>query len=111
MAPGGDVTSTFGTSGYVNRSGTSIAAPHVSGCIALMQQNSRLDQDDITLILKATSIDLEQPGPDNLTGWGRIDALKAVHAARIDCDLTGDGVVDSVDRDVLGSLFCHGFDV
>jgi subtilisin family serine protease len=80
-APGVNITSSVGN-GYLSYSGTSMAAPHVAGVVALMRQASPgLDPDQIAGILRATATDLGAPGPDFQTGTGRVDANRALAAA------------------------------
>jgi hypothetical protein len=94
-APGVSVTSAKGNSHggcccdccynfYVDKSGTSMAAPHVTGVIALMfQKNTNLDIIDISNALSLTARD---PGdgsvlPNNDWGTGKVDATAAVNSA------------------------------
>jgi serine protease len=73
--PEGDPT-VFGIWGYT---GTSMAAPHVSGLIALLlAQDSTRTQDEIREILHTTSVDLGASDWDVEYGYGRIDALAAL---------------------------------
>ncbi|MFX1508232.1 MAG: S8 family serine peptidase, partial [Promethearchaeota archaeon] len=77
-APGGDLPSIGGLSG----SGTSFAAPHVSGCIALMKtMNQSLTPEDIRRILAETSTDLGTPGRDDVYGYGLLNVTNAVRGA------------------------------
>ncbi len=65
-------------------SGTSAAAPHVSGVIALMLSvNPYLSLDDVRSILKDTSKQIvgTQGTHSKVSGWGRIDAGRAVASA------------------------------
>jgi serine protease AprX len=81
-APGIDITSTvpvwYGCS-YENMSGTSVAAPYVSGTVALMlEKNPTLKPSEIKQILESTAVDLGPVGKDNKYGSGRINSYEAV---------------------------------
>ncbi|HLA09846.1 MAG TPA: S8 family serine peptidase [Pyrinomonadaceae bacterium] len=82
-APGVSVLSTQNGGGYVNGavwSGTSMATPHASGLAALLlQKNPALLPHELAFIIRHTAVDLGSVGPDNVYGWGRIDALAAVN--------------------------------
>ncbi|MFZ5594425.1 MAG: S8 family serine peptidase [Pseudomonadota bacterium] len=70
---------------YQFQQGTSMAAPHVAGVIALMKAiNSQLTPDlfDQMLAQGALTQDLGDSGRDNSYGYGLIDAYKAVSAAQ-----------------------------
>lgn len=78
--------------------GTSMAAPHVAGVLALMRAvNPALKPDDVDRLLAgthpATTIritrDLGAPGRDDLYGHGLIDAAQAVIAAKAVPGATG----------------------
>jgi len=95
-APGVHITTTdiSGARGY-NRSGdyvttfngTSAATPHVAGVAALiLSVNPNLRGTEVETILRASTDDLGASGYDNLTGFGRINALKAVQAALLRWD-------------------------
>jgi uncharacterized repeat protein (TIGR01451 family) len=83
-APGANVKSSIPLGGYANSSGTSMAAPHVSGLIALMvsadlQDGHRdLNVDELLTFVQYTALDLGPSGPDDEYGYGRIDAYSAV---------------------------------
>ena len=79
-APGVDILSPAPGDSWQIVSGTSMAAAHVSGAIALiLQENPELSPFQIKAILGSTSIDLGKKGKDNEYGEGRIDALSALH--------------------------------
>ncbi|MGD8453092.1 MAG: S8 family serine peptidase [Phycisphaerae bacterium] len=81
-APGVDVRSSIPGGDYMLASGTSMAAPHVNGVLALMYEACPyLTVDEAKQILYETAVDLGEPGEDNDYGWGMIDALAAVNRA------------------------------
>lgn len=70
----GDYTTTF--------NGTSAATPHVAGVAALiLSVNPNLRGTEVESLLRASTDDIGQQGFDNFTGFGRINALKAVRSA------------------------------
>lgn len=84
VAPGRNIKSadlTFGgisTNPYIYTSGTSIAAPHVAGAMALLLQAfPDLTVDGVENALKQSAVDREPIGPDNAYGYGVIDILRA----------------------------------
>ncbi|MDO5505478.1 MAG: S8 family serine peptidase [Pseudoxanthomonas suwonensis] len=67
------------TSTYWRGSGTSYAAPQVSGAAALVWQAFPwFDNDLVRQTLLGTAKDIGDPGPDLLFGYGLLDAGKAV---------------------------------
>lgn len=75
----GDYVSTF--------NGTSAATPHVAGVAALiLSVNPNLRGAEVEAMLRASTDDLGQQGYDHFTGFGRINALKAVRSALLRWD-------------------------
>jgi subtilisin family serine protease len=80
-APGYQVFSTTTGNSYTTGTGTSYAAPLVSGIVAwLLGLNSALGPDEIIAILKNTARDLGPVGYDPYFGYGRIDFAAAAAA-------------------------------
>ncbi len=78
-APGVSVRSSLPGGAYGNGSGTSMAAPHVAGLVALMKQaQPGLTITDTEHVITGTAVALGSPLPNNEYGWGRIDAYQAV---------------------------------
>jgi thermitase len=74
-APGSSIISTVPNNNYGWKSGTSMAAPHVTGLVALLlSKKSSLKPDDIKAILQQSA----DPINDNTIGAGRINAKKAL---------------------------------
>jgi subtilisin family serine protease len=78
-APGSSIYSTCVGSSYCYKSGTSMAAPHVAGLAALLYaQSPEWTPDQVAQLLKETAQEMDSPGWDPYTGWGRIDAYRAL---------------------------------
>ena len=69
--------------GYHRLSGTSMAAPLVSAVLAMeFAVNPQLTADEAMRLLYASTTDLGAAGWDRETGWGKVNALAAVKAAK-----------------------------
>jgi subtilisin family serine protease/N-acetylneuraminic acid mutarotase len=126
-APGVDVVSSIPDDEYAAFSGTSMAAPHTSGTLALMLSSAPGivgDFEAATSAVRDTALDIidescggdEDGDPNNVYGDGRIDAFAAVQLVATGGTLTGTVtasgsgeplggakiVADGVDQDYTG---------
>ncbi len=90
-APGASIRSTTPNGNYSSLSGTSMAAPHVSGLVALIRQkNPNATVAEIKTAILTSTQQFGLSLPDNTFGWGIIDcmaALNKISAANPDPDL------------------------
>ncbi|MHC4721573.1 MAG: S8 family serine peptidase, partial [Planctomycetota bacterium] len=86
--------------------GTSMAAPHVSGVAALLISTGVTGPDTIRQALEDTAIDLGSSGWDAEYGWGIVDAYAALNYYNVvPGDFTADGMVNSDDLILLMSYW------
>jgi len=78
VAPGVDIRTTERYNLYTNATGTSVAAPHAAGALALLlSAYPQLSADEQADALLAGAFDLGPAGPDNDFGYGRLDVWAA----------------------------------
>ena len=86
-APGVNIYSTYKGKTYTTLSGTSMAAPHVTGVVALLLDTKKCDLDndnvcsprEIQQRLEGTAKDLGPDGKDKYYGAGLVNAWKALN--------------------------------
>jgi subtilisin family serine protease len=82
-APGLDILTLYGTDQYAAWSGTSFSSPVTSGVVALMASaNSKLTNSQLVDVLINNCDDIGAVGYDVYFGKGRVNAFRAVTAAR-----------------------------
>ncbi|KOQ74092.1 serine protease [Stenotrophomonas maltophilia] len=76
---------------YRSESGTSMAAPHVTGALGLLfERFPYLDNAQVRDVLLTTATDLGEPGVDPVYGWGLMNLEKAIEGygqLRVDTDV------------------------
>jgi subtilisin family serine protease len=83
-AGGGVVSTTYNfishTGNYASYSGTSMAAPHVTGIAALvLATNPSMTNTQLRQRLQSTAVDVGPPGRDDRYGYGIVNAYNAVN--------------------------------
>ncbi len=76
---------------YGYKTGTSMAAPHITGALGLlMERFPYLDNAQVRDVLLTTARDLGAPGVDAIYGWGMVDLKTAIEGyglLRVDTDV------------------------
>lgn len=107
-APGSSILSTRLNNDYGTSSGTSFAAPYVAGLAGLIRSHAPcLTNDEVRQLIIDTADDVEAPGYDVDTGWGRINAGSALIAISGVNDPCATGPLCPADLDDSGAV---GFD-
>ncbi len=84
VAPGVDIASTAPGGRYRSMDGTSEAAPHVAAAAALVRAAvPGASPDLVERALESSATDLGAPGRDDTSGYGLLDAARAVAVARV----------------------------
>lgn len=78
-APGENIPSTFPDNQYVFMSGTSMAAPHVTGLAGLIRSiRPDLTNDEVLEVIRLSAKDLGEEGKDVYYGYGNISVVNAL---------------------------------
>ncbi len=76
-APGVSIVSSI-PGGYLGADGTSMAAPHVTGAVAVLRSiDPELTVDELESVLAQGAVDLGLAGPDDSFGAGRLDLFQS----------------------------------
>jgi hypothetical protein len=99
-APGTDIYSTWTGGGYNTISGTSMAAPHVTGAVAIARQMfPNAEGSQLARLVLRTATDIGAAGIDDIFGWGLLNIENLVN--------TIDPGNDPDDGDDNGALFVN----
>lgn len=98
-APGSSIISTYYTGGYATLSGTSMAAPAVSGLIGLALSKGTTTPSTVLADLKTTSEKVgqypyDQNGWNQYLGYGRVNAAKLLGVAAVSATTEAEPVSD-----------------
>ena len=116
-APGTNIRSSVPGGGYGNKTGTSMAAPHVAGAIVLLKQAfPNFTGEKLKLALYNTAIDLGDTGEDNTYGNGLIDVYAAYQYLSLLCEneitithnISNDATISANERIVASSKISTG---
>lgn len=117
VAPGVDIFSTthtvFDPDTYGFSSGTSVSTPIVAGVAALLRSaDPDVSLEEVRRILAATARDLGDLGRDDLYGFGRVNAQRALQEILgiqwCYADVDGSGVIRPTDFSVWVSMYPTG---
>lgn len=117
VAPGVNIFSTrhlaFDPHTYGFESGTSMSTPIVAGIAALMRSaDPDISVDEVRATLARTSRDFGQFGRDELYGFGRVNAHRALQQVTGEpwcyADVDGDGVVQPTDFSMWIAIYSSG---
>lgn len=111
VAPGEQIISTYTGNRYVRTSGTSMAAPHVSGLLALFKEAyPNLSNSEIRQELIRHTVDLGTPGKDDYFGFGLAQGPFAIHLPFKNADINGHWAYSSL-RDFVTAELVKGYNV
>jgi subtilisin family serine protease len=116
VAPGQSIYTTdrtgsvgYNTSNWVTVDGTSFSSPYAAGVAALLiSLKPSITPVEIESAMNSTASDMQTTGYDIFTGWGMINAekaLKAILPSICKADINNDSVVDGNDMGMLLSLW------
>ena len=81
VSPGTAILSTYPSNTYSYLSGTSMAAPHVAGLVALLRQkNPNATVTQIKQAILTSANPFVWPVPNDSVGWGQVDCMAAINA-------------------------------
>jgi len=111
VAPGVNILSTANGGGTTTKSGTSMAAPYVTGSIAVLKQAwPQLEPEQLVGLITSTALDLGEPGVDAVYGHGLVDLNEATKPQGDIVAVQPSGSISAVSGGIVGDLSLSGLD-
>ncbi|MBC7644082.1 MAG: peptidase S8 [Thermoleophilia bacterium] len=95
MAPGENILSSTVDGDYESWDGTSMATPYVSGLAALLFAQG-LSRAQVINTIESTTSNMGAAGYDTVTGYGSVNAARAVQSAALQGPLAADAIAPTV---------------
>ena len=111
VAPGVNILSTANGGGTTTMSGTSMAAPYVTGSIAVLKQAwPQLEPEQLVGLITSTAQDLGDPGVDSVYGHGVVDLNEATKPQGDIVAVQPSGNISQVSGGIIGDSSLSGLD-
>jgi subtilisin family serine protease/uncharacterized protein YaiE (UPF0345 family) len=111
VAPGVNIMSTANGGGTTTMSGTSMAAPYVTGAIAVLKQAwPQLEAEQLVGLITSTAQDLGEPGVDAVYGHGLVDLNEATKPQGDIVAVQPSGSISSISGGIVGDSSMSGLD-
>ena len=111
VAPGVNILSTANGGGTTTMSGTSMAAPYVTGSIAVLKQAwPQLEPEQLVGLITSTAQDLGDPGVDSVYGHGLVDLNEATKPQGDIVAVQPSGNISQVSGGIVGDSSLSGLD-
>lgn len=99
---------------YIRFAGTSMASPHAAGLAALiLSAHPTYTPEEVRQVMRISATDLGAVGPDQATGWGRINAVSALSQSALSSAVitspTGNQKLSGSSINILGTAAGNGF--
>lgn len=111
VAPGVNILSTANGGGTTTMSGTSMAAPYVTGSIAVLKQAwPQLEPEQLVGLITSTAQDLGEPGVDAVYGHGLVDLNEATKPQGDIVAVQPSGAISAISGGIVGDSSMSGLD-
>jgi hypothetical protein len=111
VAPGSAIYSTAITGGTMPLSGTSMAAPYVTGSLAVLKEAwPQLQPEQLVGLITSTALDLGEEGVDDVYGHGLVDLDAATQPQGDIVAVQPSGNISSISGGIAGDSTLNGLD-